>query len=181
MCPFDIKHMYTNIPKVEVTNILKTITENNVSTLEQKELIDILRTILEQNYFEFNQQYYKQTEGLAMAAPTSTILAETYIQHMEHEQLYHILLKHKITGYFRYFDDILIVYNQKQTNIDKTIIEFNKQNNTEFKVEKEHHNSINILDLTIHRRNTKPEFEIYRKPTHTDVIPVTHTNTKHLP
>jgi hypothetical protein len=51
-----------------------------------------------------------------MGAPTSAILAETYIQHMEHEQLYQILLKHKITGYFRHVDDILIVYNQKQTN-----------------------------------------------------------------
>jgi hypothetical protein len=70
--------MYTNIPKVEVINIIKTVTENNLSTLEQKELIDILRTILEQNYFEFNQQYYKQTQGLGMGAPTSAIFAETY-------------------------------------------------------------------------------------------------------
>jgi hypothetical protein len=84
--------MYTNIPKVEVINIIKTITENNLNTLEQKELIDILRTILEQNNFKFSQQYYKQTEGLAMGAPTSAILAETYIQHMEHKQLYKILL-----------------------------------------------------------------------------------------
>jgi hypothetical protein len=78
------------------------------------------------------------TEGLAMVAPTSAILAETYeyIQHMEHKQLYQILLKRKITGYFRYVDDIVIFYNQKQTNIDKTIIEFNKQNNIEFRAEK---------------------------------------------
>jgi hypothetical protein len=61
--------MYTNIPKVEVINKIKTITENNLSTLEQKELIDIIRTTLKQNYLEFNQQYYKQTEGLAMGAP----------------------------------------------------------------------------------------------------------------
>jgi hypothetical protein len=82
------------------------------------------------------------TEGLAMGAPTSTILAETYLQHMEHKHLYQILLKHKIAGYFRYVDDILIVYNQKKTNIDKTIIEFNKQKkNITFKIEKEHHKS----------------------------------------
>jgi hypothetical protein len=106
-----------------------------------------------------------------MGAQTSAMLAETYIRHMEHKQLYQILLKHKITGYFRYVDDILIVYNQQQTNIDKTIIEFNKQNNhIEFKVEKEHHNSVNFLDLTIQRRNKKLEFEIYMKPTHIDIM-----------
>jgi hypothetical protein len=32
-------------------------------------------------------QYYKQTDGLAMGAPTS-ILAETYIQHVEHKYIW---------------------------------------------------------------------------------------------
>jgi hypothetical protein len=50
---------------------------------------------MEQNYFQFNQQYYKRTEGLAMGAPTSPILAKVYIQHMEHNQLYQILKKHQ--------------------------------------------------------------------------------------
>jgi hypothetical protein len=31
----------------------------------------------EQKYFQFDQKYYKQTEGLAMGSPTSAILAET--------------------------------------------------------------------------------------------------------
>jgi hypothetical protein len=30
------------------------------------------------------QEYYKQTDGLAMGAPTSAIIPETYIQYMEH-------------------------------------------------------------------------------------------------
>jgi hypothetical protein len=78
---------------------------------------------------------------------------------MEHKQVYQILLKHKITGYFRYADDILIVYNQEQTNIDKTIIELNKQNNNiEFKVEKQHHNSINFLDLTQYTEETSSAY-----------------------
>jgi hypothetical protein len=33
-----------------------------------KEIVNILEIILEQNYFEFNKQFYKQTEGLAMGA-----------------------------------------------------------------------------------------------------------------
>jgi hypothetical protein len=55
-----------------------------------------------------------------MGAPTSAILAEIYIQHKEHKQLYQILLKHKITGYLK---------QKKKTHVDKTIMEFNKQNN----------------------------------------------------
>jgi hypothetical protein len=42
---------------------------------------------MEQNYFQFNQDYYKQIDGLAMGAPTSSILAEFYVQNMEHTKI----------------------------------------------------------------------------------------------
>jgi hypothetical protein len=46
-----------------------------IKKAEQGELINILKSMMEQDYFRFNQQYYNQTEGLAMGVPTSTILA----------------------------------------------------------------------------------------------------------
>jgi hypothetical protein len=49
--------------------------------------------VIEQGYLQFDQQYYKQTEGLAMGAPTSSILTEVYIQYMEHKQLYLVVMK----------------------------------------------------------------------------------------
>jgi hypothetical protein len=41
-------------------------------------MIHILKTVLEQNYFQVDQEYYKQTDGLAMGAPTSSILAQKH-------------------------------------------------------------------------------------------------------
>jgi hypothetical protein len=38
----------------------------------------ILKIVREQNYFQFNQEYYKQIDGLAMGAPISCILVEIY-------------------------------------------------------------------------------------------------------
>jgi hypothetical protein len=96
----------------------------------------------------FDQQYYKQMERLAMGTPTSTILAEVYIQHMEQKQLYPILKKEQIIGYFRYKDNSLIIYNQNKPN--KILTEFNKQNTSiTFTIKKEQHNFINFLHLTI--------------------------------
>jgi ABC-type uncharacterized transport system YnjBCD substrate-binding protein len=127
--------------------------------------------MMEQNYFRFNQQYYKQTEGLAMGAPTCAILVEVYIQYIEHKKLYQILKKHQIIGYLRYVDDILIIYNQNKTNIEESLTEFNKQTTSiKFTIEKEHQNSINFLHLSIHRKRTKLDFGKYRKPTQTDTI-----------
>jgi hypothetical protein len=74
---------------------------------------------------ECNNQQYKQNDGLAMGAPTSAILAEVFMQHYEHNYIINILQKHNIIDYYRYVDDILIIYNEDNTNIDNTLIEFN--------------------------------------------------------
>jgi hypothetical protein len=51
-----------------------------------KEIIHILQIVMEQNYCPFDQLYCKQIDGLAMGAPI-LILAETFIQHMEHKHI----------------------------------------------------------------------------------------------
>jgi hypothetical protein len=165
--------MYTNIPKVESINIVNSITENNyeIDKNAQKEIMHILGTVLEQNYFQVDQEYHKQIDGLAMGAPTSLVLAEIYIQHMEDTQIYPILRKQQIVAYYRYVDHILVIYDQSKTNINYTLQEFNKlQSTINFTIEKEQHESINFLDLTIHRKGKNLQFSIYRKPTQTDII-----------
>jgi hypothetical protein len=54
-----------------------------------------------------------------MGAPTSAILAETYIQHMEHKHIHPILNTQQIISYFRYVDDILIIYDKKKQALTK--------------------------------------------------------------
>jgi hypothetical protein len=121
--------MYKNIPKMDTINIINNILKKTViSKNSRKEIVHTLQVVMEQNYFQIDQQYYKQTDGLAMGAPTSAILAETDLQHMEYEQIYkiyQILIRQQITGYFRYVDDILIIYGQNKTNIEYTHNELN--------------------------------------------------------
>jgi hypothetical protein len=50
-----------------------------ITKTTQEQMTNVLKSIMEQNYFQVNEQYYAQTEGLAMGAPTSAILAEVYI------------------------------------------------------------------------------------------------------
>lgn len=49
-----------------------------------------------------------------MGDPTSAILAEVYIKFVEQKQLYPILSKYQITGYLRYTDGILIIYEAER-------------------------------------------------------------------
>jgi hypothetical protein len=63
--------------------------------------------ILEQNYLQFNNQFFKQNERLPMGEPKSAILTEIFIQHLEHAIIYKILNKHQIIDCHRYVDDIV--------------------------------------------------------------------------
>jgi len=52
---------------------------------------------------------YVQNEGLTMGTPTFSIFSEIYLQEIENIKFAELLLKHRLQGYFRYVDDILIM------------------------------------------------------------------------
>jgi hypothetical protein len=165
--------MYTNISVVKLKTIISEILNNGneTPTIEKQELEILLTATLEHNYMQFNDQFYNQNEGLAMGAPTSAILAETFIQYLEHIKIVKILDKYQLIDYYRYVDNILIIYNKNTTNIENTLNEFNTIHpNTKFTMEKETHNTLNYLDLTITNNHNKLTFGIYRKPINTDLV-----------
>jgi hypothetical protein len=108
-----------------------------------------------------------------MRAPSLAILTEIYLQSIEHNEIYNnILIKHKIKGYFRYVDDILIIYDLQTTNIKNALHEFNNihKDILQYTKEDETDNTINFLDITIHRTQRKLIYNIYRKSTTTDTM-----------
>jgi hypothetical protein len=113
LCSFDIENMYTNIPTNEVGSIIDEIlNKNNVKETAKEEILDLSNVILEENYVQINEQYYLQNEGLVMGAPTLAVLSEVYIRNLEHTSIADILNKRQIIDYYRYEDDILVVYNE---------------------------------------------------------------------
>jgi len=172
LASFDISNMYTNIPTNKIPTIITEICKNlNTSKTVKNELIKLTRMILKQNYFNFQNITYKQTTGLAMGAPTSAIFSEIYLQYIEHTLLIDILSNNHIIGYFRYVDDILLIYDIEITNINKLLEQVNNTTpNLNFTIETEQNNMLNFLDITIHRNPKKFEFSIYRKPTVTNHI-----------
>jgi hypothetical protein len=106
-----------------------------------------------------------------MGAPSSAILSEIYLQHMEHTKIIDILTQHNILRYHRYVDDILVIYDYHVTDINDVHKTLNILSSTiKFTLENETEHHINFLDLTIHNTDGKLSFSIYRKPTATDII-----------
>jgi len=68
--------MYTNIPTHELLSIIDTACNNNlVEERLKRDIINLSKTIIDQNYFQFEDLTYKQNEGLDMGAPTSSIFS----------------------------------------------------------------------------------------------------------
>jgi hypothetical protein len=77
--------------------IIKEICQNNhIDINVQEYIIKLTKTITDQNYFQFMNENYTQTEGLAMGTPTFAILSEIYIQFLENNTIYNILKTHNI-------------------------------------------------------------------------------------
>ena len=106
-----------------------------------------------------------------MGAPSSGLIAEFFLQNLEDIHLTHLFGKHNITAYFRYVDDILIMYDSCHTDIKNIQDHFNTLHpNMKFTAEPESNNQINFLDITIRKTPTKWITSIYRKPSFTDSI-----------
>jgi hypothetical protein len=168
----DISYLYTNIPVQETKDIIaNTLKENKTDPQTTQELLNWYDTITHQTYFSNNGKIIIQRDGLAMGAPSSGLIVEFFLQNLENTSLTHLFIKHKITAYFCYVDDILIIYDSLHTDIQDIQDDFNILHpNMKFTAEPESNNQINFLDITIHKTPSNWITSIYRKPSFTDSI-----------
>ena len=168
MITFDIKDLYVNIPIDETINIIKTKLQQNNNRQVTYQIIAMIKTVLQQNYFAFQQTIYQPREGISMGSPISGIIAEIFLQNYEDNHIKQNLDTKSILYYTRYVD-IFIIYDETKTNPQTINTQINKiHNNMKFTPTHEEHNTINYLDLTIRRHDNRLTIDIYRKPTATD-------------
>jgi hypothetical protein len=164
--------MYTNIPTNELLGIINLVCNSNyVEENLKHDILKLSKIIMDQKYFHFKDSTYLQHEGFAMGPPTSPVLSEFYLQFLENSKIYNLPLNYNILGYFRYVDNILIIFKENTTNIEDLLNRFNKLTPyLKFTLEKEAEGKINFLDVTIHRASSSLSMEIYRNPTYTESI-----------
>jgi hypothetical protein len=103
ICSFDIKNMYSNVPTCELITIITNIASSNgIHDDMIKEIKLLTELIIKQNFLELNSNFYLQSQGLAMGAPSSLLLSEIYLQNIDINQILDLLIKHKIISYHRY-------------------------------------------------------------------------------
>ena len=166
---FDIKDLYVNIPIQETINITKDMLQRNNDPQTTHQILTLLKLILEQNYFRFQQQTFKPNQGVTMGSPISRLIAEIFLQYNENKHIKQILDTKHIAFYTRYVDDILVIYDSTRLSPQDIHTYINGiPQNIKLKATPEENSSIDFLDLTITRNHNRLQIDIYRKPTNTD-------------
>ena len=135
--------------------------------------LQLVRLILNQNYFVYNNEFYEEKDGVAMGAPLSYTIACIFLNNLEET---HIMSNKNpflsaILFYGRYVDDTLFLLKltkRQITNLVKYVNSISPHIKFTFEIMVD--NKINFMDLTINIVNQKMEFSIYRKPTCSDVV-----------
>jgi len=120
MITFDITDLYVNIPITETLAITKHLLSEHNDEHTTTQMLMLLETVLQQNYFSFQNNTYQPEKGISMGSPISNTVAEIFLQHLENTHLKHILESKHIIFYTRYVDHILMIYSIKYT-IPETI------------------------------------------------------------
>jgi hypothetical protein len=147
----------------------------------QLEVLNCYDVITQQNYFSYGNNIIIQRDGLAMGAPSSGLIAEIFLQHLEHSHLPRLTQKHHFANYCRYVDDIFITFDSNNTNIQSILKDFNTLHpRLQFTAELEQDHTLNYLVITIMKTPTTFKTAIYRKPAFTDtIIPYTSNHPAH--
>ena len=165
-CSLDVISQYTTIPIQEaITNATDRIL-NPVLHLSRQDVSDLLQVTLNNMYFFFRDQVFRQRDGLPMGSSISGILAILFMDKLETIAFSSHLM---INPYKRYVDDIYLqTTNEETANHFHDIIN-NVHPNLKFEIEKPEITSsglsLSLLDFkVVISKDGNSSFEFYKKP-----------------
>ncbi|CAH8463563.1 unnamed protein product [Schistosoma turkestanicum] len=151
MISLDVVSLFTNVPLLETIDfICEQIKEKQINIGLPKDCLKELFLRRTMNvHFVFNNNYYRQIDGLAMGSPLGPILADLFLAKLENGPLNEVI--QKLDLYCRYVDDTFIIVDQ-DTRKEKLLEQFNNVHPAiTFTGEEEYDEKLSFLDITLSR------------------------------
>ncbi|CAF2852470.1 unnamed protein product [Rotaria sp. Silwood2] len=162
LASLDICDLYTNISvnkavDITIDELIKSNKLDNIS-LTKTDIKNLLLLSLKNSYFQFNNKFYRQKNGLPMGNTLSPIIADIYMNYYSNEHLQQINVTSKI---WRYVDDILIITTMNEQQLKNYVNDLNNIKGTiRFTYEFENNNQINFLDTTLTKQIINDKLQI---------------------
>ena len=135
-------------------------TDKSVPT---ESICDLMRMILTMNNFVFNGEHFVQQHGTAMGTRMAPAFADLFMGNFEEKALGGFQDKPLI--WFRYIDDIFMVWTHGNEKLDSFIAYLNNIHFTIKFTSERSTTSIPFLDVNIQLYSGKIETDLYCKPT----------------
>jgi hypothetical protein len=136
------------------------------SPLKIDDVMELLEVCMETTYFQFEDKFYQQKDGMAMGSSLSPVVSNIFMEHFEKLAIDTTDLKPAI--WLRYVDDKLVVWPHGSTRLQEFLHHLNSLRPTiQFTMEVETNNTFPFSDVLFAKRVSNLSTKVYRKPTHT--------------
>ena len=149
-----VESLFTNIPlEKTIKNCVNNLFSNKFFSgkLSRKDLYDILKPATTESSFIFDNQHYKQIDGVAIGSPLGPTLANAFLSHYEKIWLNDCSSQFKPVVYRHYIDDIFVLFNSKEYLKHFANYMNSKDKNINFTFGTEDSNNFSFLDVKITR------------------------------
>ncbi|CAJ0951224.1 unnamed protein product [Ranitomeya imitator] len=159
LATMDVESLYSNIPHQDGLNACKFFLENTGTDTDS--VVKLIKFILTHNYFEFNKMYLHET-GTAMGGKMAPQYANIFMAKLQSDFLSSCPVRP--LAYYRYIDDILIIWMEFEPQLKKFHEQFDQFHPTIILTLNNSCTKINFLDTIIKLQNNKIETSLYQKP-----------------
>ncbi|CAH2281855.1 Hypothetical predicted protein [Pelobates cultripes] len=162
----DVKSLYTVIPHIGgIEAMRQVLCESSMYHGPPIEFIlELLSLILHNNHFRFEDRWYLQVAGTSMGSAMAPMYANAYMYAYETQ---HILTTYKnnIIGYYRYIDDLLIIWRGSQTEAHMMVEELNLLPTPIKFTANISEESVQYLDLELSYGDNRVQYTLFSKQT----------------
>ena len=116
MASFDVESLFTNIPLQETIDLCVDLLFNdkpNIDGFTKTDFHELLTVTLSESLILFNNEYYKQIDGVAMGSPLGPTFANIFLSYYEQIWLKNCPYEFKPVIYKRYVDDTFLLFQSK--------------------------------------------------------------------
>ena len=170
MCTIDVVGLYPHIPHNEGLEALKealSTLEGRVESEQQgslnEDILSFAELVLKSNNFEFNGKHYLQKRGTAIGTKMAPSYANIFMDRLERRLIENAEVKPR--SWWRYIDDIFIIWTEGEEKLRRFIDYLNSAHGTIKFTYKWSEHEIEFLDVKVLNESGVLETDVYIKPT----------------